>query len=52
MKKYYVEDSDGVDMEVPKNIILGIIKDHAQTTYYWTVGILCMIIGFLLGVIA
>jgi len=52
MKKYYVEDSDGVDIEVPKNIAIEIIKDHMQTTYYWTVSILCMIIGFLLGVIA
>lgn len=52
MKEYYVEDSDGVNIEVPKDIVSNIIVDHARSTYYWTVGILCAIIGFLLGVIA
>lgn len=52
MKSYYIEDSDGVDMPIPKGIIKDIIKDHMISTYYWTVGILCGIIGFLLGIIA
>lgn len=52
MKEYLIEDSDGVDMPITKDIVNLIIKDHMLSTYYWTVGILCTIIGFLLGVMA
>lgn len=52
MKKYYIEDSDGVQMEVPVSVAKDIIRDHMSSTYYWTVGILSSIIGFLLGVIS
>jgi hypothetical protein len=52
MKKYYIEDSNGVDMELSKELINDIIKDHLMSTYYWSTAILSGIIGFLLGVIA
>lgn len=52
MKKYYIEDSDGVELELPNILLKEIIRDYLASTYYWSVGILCAIIGFLLGTIA
>jgi hypothetical protein len=52
MKEYFIEDSDGVNMPITKDVVNVIIKDHMISTYYWAVGIFCTIIGFLLGVIA
>jgi hypothetical protein len=54
MKKYYFEDVNNEDelIEVPSHIIKEITRDYIQGTYYWSVGLLCIIIGFLLGVMA
>lgn len=52
MKKYYMEDSDGVEMEVSSELTKEIVRDYLATTYYWAFGILSLIIGFLLGTMA
>lgn len=52
MKRYYIEDSDGVDMDIPSETIKEIVRDYLASTYYWSAGIACLIIGFLLGIIA
>jgi hypothetical protein len=54
MKKYSFDDPDyeGYVIEVPDYVIRDIIMEYMRKTYYWSTGILCLIIGFLLGVIA
>lgn len=54
MKQYKFPDpdNDGYEIVIPNEITKDIIKNYLQTTYYWAVGIFCLIIGFLLGVIA
>lgn len=53
MKKYYVDhpEKENYEIEIPRIIIDKIIREHMQTTYYWSFGILCTIIGFLTAVI-
>lgn len=52
--KYLMEDPKNYkrEIEIPKELILQIQRDYSRSTYYWSVGILCTVIGFLLGVIA
>jgi hypothetical protein len=52
MKKYYIEDSDGVELELPKELVKEVVRDYLGTTYYWSIGLLACIIGFLLGLLA
>lgn len=54
MKKYYVDhpEKEDYEIEIPKHIVYKINRDHMVKTFYWSVGILCTIIGFLLGVLA
>jgi hypothetical protein len=44
-------DNDGYEIVIPKEIIKDIIIDYLKRTYYWSVGIFCVIIGILLGVL-
>ena len=37
-------------IELPKYVVLKIQRDYITKTYYWSVGLLSMIIGFLLGI--
>lgn len=41
---------DDYPITVPKSVKNEIVRDYLSTTYYWTVGILCFIIGLLTGV--
>lgn len=52
MKEYYIDHPDKNDYEfkIPKQIVNTIIKDYMSKTYYWTVGILCAMIGFIIGI--
>lgn len=49
--KYFIEDPNDFKntIEIPKIIQKNIILNYFKSTYYWTVGILCLIIGFLVG---
>ncbi len=51
-KKYYIEHPTKKDteIEIPRQVSDTIIKDFMLKTYYWSVGILCFMIGFVLGV--
>jgi hypothetical protein len=37
--------------KIPDEIKHVIIKDYMKTYYHWTVGMLCFIIGMLLGIL-
>jgi hypothetical protein len=37
--------------KISKDLKRYIIKEHMKTYYHWTVGILCFIIGMLLGIL-
>jgi len=52
-KTYYIDHptKDDYEIEIPNTIRDQIIKDFFQRTYYWSVGILCTMVGFLLGVL-
>lgn len=52
--KYSILDpnDDDREIEIPSYIIKKINNDYLQKTYYWSVAILCLIIGFLIGTIA
>lgn len=54
MKKYYIDhpEKHNYEIEIDSTIVNKIIKDYTVKTYYWSFGIMCAIIGFLLGVIA
>lgn len=43
-------DNDKYEITIPDNIVRDIVKDYIQRTYYWSISIGCLIIGFLLGV--
>lgn len=45
-------ENDEREIEIPNYIINKINLDYLQRTYYWSIGILCFIIGFLVGIIA
>lgn len=51
--RYFFEDSEDYDreIEVPEYIKRQIITDYLKNTIYWTVGLGCLLIGFLGGVI-
>lgn len=53
MKSYSFPDPDneGYEIIVPTEIVKDIALQYMRNTYYWTVAILCTLIGFLLGVI-
>lgn len=53
MKSYRFDDLDneGYEIEIPKEVVKDIIIDHLRSTYYWSVGIFCFVIGMLLGVL-
>ena len=52
-KTYYIDHptKNDYEIEIPDRVRDQIIKDVFQQTYYWSFGILCTIIGFLLGVL-
>lgn len=52
MNKYLVDLGDDEFVEVPDKLQYKIIQDKLISTHYWSIGFLCVIIGFLLGVIA
>jgi hypothetical protein len=52
MNKYLLDLGDNKFIEVPKDIQYKIIQDKLISTYYWSVGFLSTIVGFLLGIIA
>jgi len=37
--------------KIPDEIKHAIIKEHMKTYYHWTVGIGCLIIGIMLGIL-
>jgi len=53
MKEYKFPDPDyeGWEITVPKDVVKDIIMAYLQKTYYWAVGIGCLLIGFLAGVL-
>jgi len=54
MKKYSFPDPDneGYEIVIPHEIVKNIIVNYLQKTFYWSIGILCLLIGFLIGIIA
>jgi hypothetical protein len=54
MKTFKFPDPDNEDYEIiiPREVVREILDDYLQKTYYWSVSFFCIIIGFLLGVIA
>jgi len=54
VKSYKIDDPDyeGYQIEVPKDVVKDIVLGYLTKTYYWTVGILSALVGFLLGVLA
>lgn len=52
--QFSIEDPKNHERLIPitKEVSDAIIKNYLMKTYYWTVGIACLLIGFLLGVIA
>ncbi len=54
MSKYKFPDPDneGYEIIIPTEVTKDIIREYLQKTYYWSVGLACFIIGFLIGVIA
>lgn len=52
MKKYYVVQEDDTSVEIPREVVGDIITEYLTKTFYWSIGLSCFIIGFLLGVIA
>lgn len=53
MKSYRFDDpeNEGYEIEVPKYVVKDIIIEYLRSTYYWSVGLFCFIIGVLLGVL-
>jgi len=51
--RYFFEDSEDYDreIEVPEYIKRQIIIDYLKTTFYWTIGLGCLLVGFLGGVL-
>lgn len=54
MKQYTFPDTDneGYEILVPKDTVYQIIRDYREKTFYLSVGMFCLIIGFLVGVMA
>lgn len=52
MKSYKFDDPDydGYEIEIPADVVRDIILDYLRKTYYWSVGILCFLIGLILGI--
>lgn len=52
MKKYYIDHPSKIDyeIEIPPLVVNKIIKDYLVKTYYWSIGILAVVVGFLLGI--
>ena len=46
MKEYSFPDPDneGYEIVIPKEIVKDIVIDYLKRTYYWSVGIFCIII--------
>lgn len=53
MKQYSFPDPDneGYEIVVPTEVVKDIILTYLRTTYYWSIGLLSLIVGILLGVI-
>lgn len=54
MKKYSFPDPDNdvYEIIIPDEIVKDIIINYLQKTFYWSIGTLCLLIGFLIGIIA
>lgn len=52
MKEYRFPDTDkeGYEIIIPDYVTRDIIRDYLQSTYYWSVGIGCFLIGLLVGI--
>lgn len=51
-KKYEIDLGDDEFIQVPVLVKNEIIRDHLMKSYHWSIGIGCLIVGFLLGIIA
>ena len=51
-KMYYIDhpEKPNYEIEIPESIRDQIVIDFLMRTYYWSVGIAGLIVGFLLGV--
>lgn len=49
MSKYIFENGRS-QVEVPEHIQKRIILDYVKGTFYWSVGILSFLVGFILGI--
>lgn len=49
--KFLDPDNEGYEIIIPDNVVKDIVRDYLQKTYYWSVSILCFIVGFLFGTI-
>lgn len=52
MREYTFEDTDkeGYEIIVPKETVDQIIREYREKTFYLTVGMFSLIVGFLIGV--
>jgi hypothetical protein len=53
MKEYKFPDPDyeGWEIVIPKEVAKDIVREYLQKTYYWSLAIACLMIGFLTGVL-
>lgn len=51
-KKYEIDLGDDEFVSVPPLVQNQIIRDHLMKSYHWSIGIGCLMVGFLLGIIA
>lgn len=51
-KTYYMDHptKNDYEIEIPSKVRDEIIIDFLRKTYYWSFGIACIMIGFLLGI--
>lgn len=53
MKEYGFPDpdNDGYEIIIPDSVVKDIVMNYIQKTYYWSIGLACLVIGFLIGVL-
>jgi len=52
MKNYKFLDpsDDKYEIIVPSEVVKDIILSHMRTTYYWSIGMLCFLLGTFFGI--
>ena len=44
-------NNEGYEIVIPDYVTRDIIRDYLQKTYYWSVAVGCLMIGFFVGVL-